>query len=135
MKGAAVDDFDSVQNELAMSLLPLINTLHNKVLETRRLRAERLVVRRQQDIQDELDVCKGQSSLEADNLFEDVVDEYASLSIIKSHLEKWKFQHSSYQQAYVSLCLPKLFTPFVKLQLVTWNPLEVKAKELDGLRC
>ncbi|XP_065906470.1 PAX3- and PAX7-binding protein 1-like isoform X2 [Dysidea avara] len=73
-------------------------------------------------------------SLEADNLFEDVVDEYASLSIIKSHLEKWKFQHSqSYQQAYVSLCLPKLFSPFVKLQLVTWNPLEVKAKELEEM--
>ena len=64
--------------------------------------------------------------MEGDKLFDDVVDEFASISMIKSYLEKWKFQFpQSYQQAYLSLCLPKLFLPFVKLQLLTWNPLEV----------
>ena len=67
-----------------------------------------------------------QSSVEADKLFDDVVDEFASISLIKSRLEMWKFQFpQSYQQAYISLCLPKVFLPFVKLQLLTWNPLEV----------
>ena len=67
-----------------------------------------------------------QASVEADKLFDDVVDEFASISMIKSRLETWKFQFpQSYQQAYISLCLPKLFVPFVKLQLLTWNPLEV----------
>ena len=64
--------------------------------------------------------------MEGDKLFDDVVDEFASISMIKSRLEKWKFQFpQSYQQAYLSLCLPKLFLPFVKLQLLSWNPLEV----------
>ena len=64
--------------------------------------------------------------MEGDKLFDDVVDEFASIFMIKAHLEKWKFQFpQSYQQAYLSLCLPKLFLPFVKLQLLSWNPLEV----------
>ena len=67
-----------------------------------------------------------QLSVEADKLFDDVVDEFASISMIKARLETWKFQFpQSYQQAYISLCLPKLFLPFVKLQMLTWNPLEV----------
>ena len=64
--------------------------------------------------------------MEGDKLFDVVVDEFASISMIKSRLEKWKFQFpQSYQQAYLSLCLPKQFLPFVKLQLLTWNPLKV----------
>ena len=67
-----------------------------------------------------------QLSVDADKLFDDVVDEFASILMIKSRLERWKFQFpQSYRQAYVSLCLPKLFLPFVKLQLLTWSPLEV----------
>ena len=38
----------------------MIDDLHKKALEARQLRSERFAVRRQQDIQDELDECKGQ---------------------------------------------------------------------------
>ena len=41
----------------------MIDDLHKKVLDTRQLRAERFTIRRQQDIQDELDECKGQLSM------------------------------------------------------------------------
>ena len=41
----------------------MIDDLHKKVLDTRQLRAERFTIRRQQDIQDELDECKGQLSI------------------------------------------------------------------------
>ena len=39
-----------------------------------------------------------QLSVDADKLFYDVVDEFASISMIKSQLERWKFQFPlSYQ--------------------------------------
>ena len=60
-------------------------------------------------------------------LFEDVVDEFHELTYIKQQFQKWKQrQNESYTEAYIALCLPKLFTPFVKLKLVDWNPLEVR---------
>ena len=42
------------------SQAPIIDELHKKVLEARKVRTERFAIRRQQDIQDELDECKGQ---------------------------------------------------------------------------
>lgn len=59
-------------------------------------------------------------------VFEDVVEDFCKLSLMKQRFEEWKFSHpESYQQAYISLCLPKLFTPFIQLQLLDWNPLQV----------
>jgi len=31
----------------------------------------------------------------------------------------------AYKEAYVSLCLPKIISPIIRLQLVTWNPIMV----------
>lgn len=60
-------------------------------------------------------------------MFEDVHNEFCSLEIIKERFEKWKSTDSaSYSQAFVGLCLPKLFAPFVRLQMLDWNPLEVR---------
>lgn len=54
-----------------------------------------------------------------------MVDDFSKLSSIKEHFEGWKFNFSSsYEQAYISLCLPKVFAPFVRLQLLQWNPLD-----------
>lgn len=59
-------------------------------------------------------------------IFEDVNEEFYNLSILKRRFEEWaKFQTESYEEAYIALCLPKLFTPYVKLALIDWNPLEV----------
>ena len=59
-------------------------------------------------------------------MFEDVMDDFHDLDQIKSRFEDWRNKHSeSYNEAYIGLCLPKLFTPFVKLGLITWNPLQV----------
>lgn len=63
---------------------------------------------------------------EASMLFEDVVEDFSSLKEIKCRFEQWKFAfNESYKQAFLGLCLPKLFTPFIKLELLNWNPLEV----------
>ena len=63
-------------------------------------------------------------------VFADVVDDFSKLSSIKEHFEGWKFNFSSsYEQAYISLCVPKVFAPFVRLQLLQWNPLDPECSE------
>ena len=64
---------------------------------------------------------------ESESVFEDVVEDFTSIKQIVNRFEQWKFAFSdSYKEAFLGLCLPKLFTPFIKLQLLDWNPLEVK---------
>jgi GC-rich sequence DNA-binding factor len=64
------------------------------------------------------------------DVFTDVIDDFSKLSSIKEHFEGWKFNFSSsYEQAYISLCVPKVFAPFVRLQLLRWNPLDPDCSE------
>ncbi len=64
--------------------------------------------------------------MKASEVFSDVIEDFSKLSCIKQRFEAWKFGFpDSYDQAYISLCLPKLFAPFVRLQMLQWNPLEV----------
>ena len=66
-------------------------------------------------------------SKSAVTLFDDVVEEFCEVDLIRGRFETWKKDYSdSYNEAFIGLCLPKLFTPFVKLELVCWNPLEVR---------
>lgn len=61
-----------------------------------------------------------------ERLFEDVVEDFSELHSIRERFEEWRSQYSdTYKEAYIGLCLPKLINPFVRLQLVNWNPLEV----------
>lgn len=62
---------------------------------------------------------------ESKKVFEDVVEDFHSLDCIKSRFEVWRKEYPDcYRDAYIGLCLPKLFNPLVRLQLITWNPLE-----------
>ena len=64
---------------------------------------------------------------ESQLVFEDVVEDYHAISFILGRFQRWKFRHGeSYREAYISLCLPKLLGPLVRLQLLDWNPLEVQ---------
>ncbi len=59
-------------------------------------------------------------------MFEDALDDFYEVDLIKSRFEAWRNEQTeSYDEAYIGLCLPKLFTPLVRLGLVTWNPLKV----------
>ncbi|XP_070568099.1 PAX3- and PAX7-binding protein 1-like [Ptychodera flava] len=70
----------------------------------------------------------------AANLFEDVIEEFSSFRGIKPHFERWKYHFSeTYTEAYISLCLPKLFSPFVRLQLIGWNPLDENAADFEQM--
>ncbi|KAG5023659.1 hypothetical protein AAZX31_07G210700 [Glycine max] len=60
----------------------------------------------------------------ADEIFSDASEEYGQLSLVKSRMEEWKREHSSsYKDAYMSLSLPLIFSPYVRLELLRWDPL------------
>lgn len=65
-----------------------------------------------------------QSNVE--RLFEDVVEDFSEVHSIRERFEDWRsLYNDSYKEAYIGLCLPKLINPFVRLQLINWDPLEV----------
>ncbi|KAK2971528.1 hypothetical protein RJ640_017897 [Escallonia rubra] len=60
----------------------------------------------------------------AEKSFSDAADEYSQLSMVKEKLERWKKDYfSSYNDAYMSLSVPEIFSPYVRLELLKWDPL------------
>ncbi|CAD6335138.1 unnamed protein product [Miscanthus lutarioriparius] len=60
----------------------------------------------------------------ADHVFSDAKEEYSSLRTVKDKFEGWKSQYpSAYRNAHVALSAPSVFTPFVRLELLKWDPL------------
>ncbi|XP_077220232.1 GC-rich sequence DNA-binding factor-like protein [Tasmannia lanceolata] len=60
----------------------------------------------------------------AEQVFGDADDEYSKLSTVKERMEKWKkYYLSSYRDAYMSLSAPSIFSPYVRLELLKWDPL------------
>ncbi|XP_035897334.1 PAX3- and PAX7-binding protein 1 isoform X2 [Anopheles stephensi] len=74
--------------------------------------------------------------LEAREVFADAAEEYGEVAGILARFEQWR-QHDmpAYSDAYVSLCLPKILAPLIRLEHVSWNPLTVDALvELENER-
>ncbi|KAJ4976043.1 hypothetical protein NE237_001149 [Protea cynaroides] len=60
----------------------------------------------------------------AGQIFSDASEEYSQLSVVKERLERWKkYYSSSYRDAYMSLSSPAIFSPYVRLELLKWDPL------------
>ncbi|KAK8504521.1 hypothetical protein V6N13_093138 [Hibiscus sabdariffa] len=60
----------------------------------------------------------------ADEIFSDASEEYSQLSAVKQKFEKLKKDYSSsYRDAYMSLSIPAIFSPYVRLELLKWDPL------------
>ena len=56
---------------------------------------------------------------------EDVVEEFSVLGNVMDRLQSWRQKdEDSYKSAYVSLCLPKIFSPLIRLEMLFWSPLE-----------
>lgn len=63
---------------------------------------------------------------ECKEVLADVVDDFGTVKGVLSKLESWKqMDLDAYKEAYVSLCIPKMISPIVRLQLVSWNPILV----------
>ncbi|XP_072509673.1 intron Large complex component GCFC2 isoform X2 [Notamacropus eugenii] len=59
------------------------------------------------------------------SVFEDVDEKFSDVQKILLKFQQWREQFpDSYHEAYASLCLPKLFSPFIKIQMLDWNPLK-----------
>ncbi|XP_053671242.1 PAX3- and PAX7-binding protein 1 isoform X2 [Anopheles nili] len=71
--------------------------------------------------------------LEAREIFSDAAEEYGELEGILGRFEQWR-QHDmpAYKDAYVSLCLPKILGPLIRLENIGWNPLAVDSVELEA---
>ncbi|KAK9153811.1 hypothetical protein Sjap_001291 [Stephania japonica] len=68
----------------------------------------------------------------ADQIFSDAAEEYSQLAIVKERFETWKkLYSSSYQDAYTSLSAPAIFSPYVRLELLKWEPLYEEADFYD----
>ena len=62
-----------------------------------------------------------------ERIFEDVEDDFAEVGTVRVKFEEWRQKYGeTYTDAYIGLCLPKMFNPFVRLHLIKWNPLEVR---------
>ena len=60
----------------------------------------------------------------ADGLLADASDEFGSVAAVKAQLESVKVNHADvYRDAYLGDSAPALFAPFVRLQLLVWDPL------------
>nr|XP_033806465.1 PAX3- and PAX7-binding protein 1 [Geotrypetes seraphini] len=71
---------------------------------------------------------------ESSKVFEDALENFHSIDCIKSQFETWRsMYYESYKDAYISLCLPKLLNPLVRLQLLTWTPLEAKCPDFESM--
>ncbi|XP_078514536.1 PAX3- and PAX7-binding protein 1 isoform X1 [Lissotriton helveticus] len=71
---------------------------------------------------------------ESSKVFEDVLDNFYSIDYIKSQFETWRsLYYVSYKEAYIGLCLPKLLNPLIRLQLLTWMPLEARCCDFEKM--
>ncbi|KAF7662106.1 hypothetical protein LDENG_00246280 [Lucifuga dentata] len=71
--------------------------------------------------------------LRSQAVFSDVQDEFCDVKKILSHFEEWRGMYSdSYHSVYISLCLPKLLNPLIRLQLLAWNPLKDASGDFES---
>ena len=59
-------------------------------------------------------------------VFEDVQDDFCNIQNILLKFQQWREKFpDSYYEAFISLCIPKLLNPLIRVQLIDWNPLKV----------
>lgn len=77
---------------------------------------------------DTTDFQKSQGDVLQDHkkIFEDVHDDFCNIQNILLKFQQWREKFpDSYYEAFISLCIPKLLNPLIRVQLIDWNPLKV----------
>ena len=60
-------------------------------------------------------------------IFSDVVNDFCDVKLIAQRFERWKHKYpGTYREAYVGKSLVQILPPLVRLQVLTWNPLDVR---------
>uniref|UniRef100_A0A4X2K0A2 GCF C-terminal domain-containing protein n=1 Tax=Vombatus ursinus TaxID=29139 RepID=A0A4X2K0A2_VOMUR len=68
------------------------------------------------------------------SVFKDVNEEFSDVQKILLKFQQWRERFpDSYHEAYASLCLPKLFSPFIRIQMLDWNPLKPDCVSLQHM--
>ncbi|XP_067636201.1 PAX3- and PAX7-binding protein 1 isoform X2 [Eurosta solidaginis] len=71
---------------------------------------------------------------ESEQIFNDVNDDFYKVELILLKFYAWrKTDMESYKDAFVSLCLPKLLGPLVRLELLAWSPLLDEYKDVEKM--
>lgn len=76
-------------------------------------------------------------TIESDSrlIFEDVIDEFCTVRLVLRHFEKWRLTDwDSYTEAYVSLCIPKVLSPLLRVEMLMWNPLLDDFNKVEKMR-
>uniref|UniRef100_A0A5K3F6Z1 GCFC domain-containing protein n=1 Tax=Mesocestoides corti TaxID=53468 RepID=A0A5K3F6Z1_MESCO len=69
---------------------------------------------------------------DAEHIFDDVVEEFCAIACILRRFAEWRERLArTYAQAYIPMCLPQLLAPLIRLQVLTWNPLEANCPSFD----
>ncbi|XP_044910396.1 intron Large complex component GCFC2 isoform X1 [Felis catus] len=85
---------------------------------------------------DMIDFQKTQGEILRDHkqIFEDVHDDFCNIQNILLKFQQWREKFpDSYYEAFISLCIPKLLNPLIRLQLIDWNPLKFDAAGLKQM--
>lgn len=68
----------------------------------------------------------------SEQIFGDAHEEYSQLSVVVEKFDRWKKDYaSSYRDAYMSLSMPVIFSPYVRLELLKWDPLHENTDFMD----
>ncbi|XP_075146606.1 PAX3- and PAX7-binding protein 1 [Haematobia irritans] len=68
------------------------------------------------------------------DVMDDVTDDFCKSEIILSKFHIWRqTDMDSYKDAFVSLCLPKILGPLIRLEMLTWSPLLADYKDIEKL--
>ncbi|CAF2900493.1 unnamed protein product [Rotaria sp. Silwood2] len=69
---------------------------------------------------------------EAEHLLDDVSDEFSQYRNIKTIFEQWKYQQNeTYTDAFIEICLPKVFSPLIRREMIDWKPFEASCRALE----
>ncbi|XP_071404350.1 intron Large complex component GCFC2 isoform X1 [Pithys albifrons albifrons] len=83
---------------------------------------------------DEFQKSKDNVLEDSRKVFEDVHADFCDIRKILLKFQEWKEKFpDSYCDAYISFCLPKLLNPLIRVQLISWNPLEQNLTELEEM--
>ncbi|CAN4121906.1 unnamed protein product [Withania somnifera] len=68
----------------------------------------------------------------SEQIFGDAHEEYSQLSVVVEKFDRWKKDYaSSYRDAYMSVSIPIIFSPYVRLELLKWDPLHENTDFMD----
>ncbi|MCP9261102.1 hypothetical protein DINM_004190 [Dirofilaria immitis] len=71
----------------------------------------------------------------ANVVFVDALDDFCHTDRILSRFVDWLAQdEESFTNAYIHLCIPKLISLFIRLELIDWGPLENDNRQVNSMR-